>query len=266
MLKVFTSKPIKWANKEDVYMADENKLEDTTNSTSQEEEVDAKPEAKESESDSKGSPTDNKIDYAAELAIERQKREDAERALAKKRFDDSEAKRQSDQENNDERLTPSRVEELIEKKTQVILKNTLESQANMLADKLASEPAEKELILERWKTRTFPAGMSLSEQIEETFVIVNGKKLISERNEAFRGLRGKEQVNDNAASTHHDSPKSKEPTVAPDVKQVLANQGFVYNNNARRYEKKLFNGKILVKDHITGKVFQEGMSQAPIGA
>ena len=236
--------------------------------TTEPEIVDATPEAE------GGIPTEelpkdlstDKIDYEAELKIAQEARRKAEEALAKKRFkvkrEDYEEEEKEEEEEEIKSLSKEEVASMIQEENQKIAKLILENQANSLAEQFASEPAEKELIIEKWKGRTFPQGMSINEQIEEIYVIVNKKKLLSERNEALRALSGKERVNRDSSGTYQEEPKGKEPQLAPDVKSVLLSGGFVYNYNTKRHERKLPNGTVMYRDPATGKVLVEGLSQA----
>lgn len=193
---------------------------------------------------------DNKIDYEAELAKEREAREKAEKALADKRFKEAERKRKEGSGDDDETkpLTKAELRELLAEERQATQKEVRSVRAEEIAKGLTGSEAEKNLVLEIFKNRTFPPHLSLEEQLEESYVIANRKKLVGERNEALRALKGKDGVNKDAAGTHHDAPPGKEPQLSAQDKAAVTAVGVVWNATSKRYEKKLKSGKILVWD------------------
>lgn len=203
------------------------------------------------------------IDYEAELKKERERADKAEKVLADKRFKDAEKKRKKE---TGEIVEDDDSVSLIRQETERSLKQIREGQASILASQLAGSEAEKQLILAKWKNRQFPEGMELGEQINETYVLINGAKIISERNEMARGLKGKAGVNNDASISSHENFSVQEPKIAPDVKEVMVRQGFGFNKETKRYEKKLPSGSVLARDPKTGKIYQVGVPQAPIGA
>lgn len=214
------------------------------------------------------------IDYAKIAESERLAREKAEKALADLAFKKREAKRNgeeySEEEEDDKPLTRAEALELLRTEQPsgeyVTRKDLLDTQANLIADKFVGSPEEKNAVIETWKNVKFPSHYSLEQQIKGAYALVNGDKIIGERNEALRALKGREGTSRDSSTTHHDSPKGSEPQMPSDVKGALARQGFVFNSQARRYEKKLANGKLLIKDPKSGKIYQEGQRIAPIGA
>jgi len=200
--------------------------------------------------------SEDEINYEEEFKAEREKRAKAEKALAEKRFYSSEKKRKEEEfkeEEEDEKpLTMSEFRKFQDEERQKTEKLLLSREAENIASELAVSDSEKALALEIHKNRTFPSDMSLREQIEESFVIANRKKILGERNEALRALKSK--ANNDVGSTHHDGQKSKEPQIEAGIKSELSRLGFAFNQTSRRYEKKLANGKILVRDSKTGKI------------
>lgn len=208
-------------------------------------------------------PKEGEIDYEAELdkeiAIETARREKAERALdernrrkeiekelAQHRYQES----NRDDDDDDKPLTRKELDEILARDRQDKENLTNSRDIDSIVSTLASSDAEKALVLQVHRNRTFPADMPLAEQVEEAYAIANRKKIIGERNEAFRALKNK--ASKNTATTHHDPAESTEPKIAADVKQVLAQQGFTFNQTSRRFEKKLQNGTMLVRDSKTG--------------
>ena len=207
---------------------------------------DEEKEAKRAEREANKNP-DN-ADYKAQLERERKAREDAEKALADRRFKDSERKRKEREAGGEGKtLTADQLDEILAREREETRKEIQSTQIREIAGRLATSEAQRDLIVEIHKNRTFPSHLSLEEQIEEAYAISNSKKLIGERNEAMRALRGKDAVNKNPASTHRDAPVPSAPKLKPADEQALTAAGFVYNGTTRRLEKKLPNGDILVR-------------------
>jgi len=205
----------------------------------------------------------SKIDYSAELekelALAEQRAIKAEKALAEKRFKNSEKNREEDEpEDEDKPLTKSELSKLLaenEQKNQKIIET---KEAEALAERLAGSEDEKKLILAKWKNRIFPSNYSLKEQIQESYILANGSKLIAERNEALRALKGRDGINRDTADTHIEPQTTKDAEVTGDVKSVIGRRGFVFNQTTKQYEKTTANGKKLIYDKKTGNVYPEG--------
>lgn len=191
-------------------------------------------------------------EYEAELKREREAREKAETALKEQRFKESEAKRLAG-DDDDKPLTARQLEEVLARERQGFQKELHAQRIETRVRELAGSGAEAALIVEVYKNRTFPSHLSVEEQVEEAFVIANRKKILGERDEALRALRGKEGVNNDAAGTYHDQPTSP-LKIAPDMKTVLIQQGFTENRAQGHYEKKLSGGRILIADPKTGQI------------
>lgn len=114
----------------------------------------------------------------------------------------------------------------------------------------------KELVIEKHRNRTFPSNLSLKEQLEECYNSTASKKIAGERDEALRALKGKEGASNDSAGTHHDAPQGSQPKVEATLAVEMARVGFKYNKKAKRWEKPLDGGKILVrnKDGVTSIV------------
>ncbi len=194
-------------------------------------------------------------DYEAQLAREREARKKAEDALnltrAKAAERMAERKRKEaevgdDDPSKDQPLTASKLEEILARDREQNRKEVRNVQATEIAGKLATTEMEKNLIVEVWKNRTFPEHLTLDEQIEEAYAIANRKKLVGERNEALRALRGKGNINNNAAGAHHDAPKAGEPKLSSADQAGITGAGFVWNGVTRRHEKKLGRGLLII--------------------
>jgi len=200
--------------------------------------------------------------YKTELEKEKEGRKKAEKAAADKAFKLREANRKKDDDeveiDEDKPLTAKGLQTILAQERQVNQKEIRMSQAEDKIRKLTTSAPEADLITEIFKNRSFPEYLSLDEQIEEAYVIANRKKLISERNEALRGLKGKTETETTDAPTHHDQQYDQQTDsqfkIAPDEKLVMSQSGFTYNNQIRRWEKKLKNGKILARDPKTKEV------------
>ena len=192
----------------------------------------------------------------AELKREREAREKAEKALAEGRYKRAESKRKEEvqdeveESDDDKPMTRKELQAEMAKREDVVRKEMLNSEAKRLADSMSTNDTEKALILEKWKSHTFPSHISLEEQIESCYAMANRKRIIGQRDEALRALKGKSGVNKDVASTHHDALAGSAPRMAGPDAAELARVGYVYNTTAKRFEKKLPNGKLLVKKDL----------------
>lgn len=222
-----------------------------------EDEAKAKSDATDEQSDSEANDgtEDDSAQLKAELERERTARKKAEEAAAENAFKLREKKRKQEEENEeveeDEKpLTASSLQAILSKEREATRKELQSERIAQIAGDLTSNDVEKELLVERFKNRSFPSHLSLEEQMEECYAGMFSKKLVGERNEALRALKGKEGVSRNTTS-HHDAPTTQ-PKVAADLASEMARVGFKWNTTSRRYEKKLSNGQLLVKDQKTG--------------
>lgn len=117
-----------------------------------------------------------------------------------------------------------------------------------LAKQYAKTSEEKELILEVYRNRTFPDHLSLEEAVEEAWIIANKNKLKTERAELLRAVNGRKSASNDFSTTHQSPLPSSAPKMAGADAQELVRAGYSWNSTNRRYEKKLPNGKTLVKE------------------
>ena len=226
--------------------------------------TDEEKEAKRTERKAKQPNIDN-IDYKAIAEGEKEKRLKAEKAAADAAFKLRQQKREEGGDGNDndddKPLTKGELRSILAQNNQVTQKTLIVNQATIIAGTLAGTDGEADAIVETWKNRIFPDGMDLQDQIEETYAIVNRRKLIGERNEALRGLKGKDAARIDAATGHQAGQKVtvSEPKLEADMKSVLVRQGYKFNRDKVRWEKKLANGKYLVKNLKTGKLTVEAL-------
>lgn len=125
-----------------------------------------------------------------------------------------------------------------------------------LAQGMAGSDKEAELIVAKWSNRTFPKNLTLAQQIEEAYAITHSKKIIGERDEAMRALRGKQGIRRNVTGSEREGIHSgaSEPKLPPADAASIRASGFVWSQKNRRYEKKLASGKLLVRDEKTKQV------------
>lgn len=133
--------------------------------------------------------TPDPIDYQADL--DRVKRETEER-LGKKL--DKERQKRIEAENL-KGLSPDEVEALVEKKTAELdakyERKFNENKAFDEASKLASSPAERDLMLHHYNSTIVPSG-NLADDMERAYAIVNSKKLQSRVNELRAAAQSKQ--------------------------------------------------------------------------
>lgn len=199
------------------------------------------------EDESESSSTEDELDLDAELERERQAAE-PDKDKAKKEFKKRDKKRKS----GEGVITEARLQEILAADR----KERQRDDALRIAKGMAGSDKEAELIVAKWANRTFPKNLTLSEQITEAYAITHAKRLIGERNEAMRALKGKRGVTKKgAASAHREGDRNpNEPKLPPAEAASLRASGFTWNVKSRRYEKKLPNGRLLIRDNKTKQV------------
>lgn len=190
------------------------------------------------------SKKDIEIDYDAEMEKEKKGRPDPQKA--KEAFEKRESRREDEPkfEEGDKPLTRKELDAILSQERKI----NFEIRAMQIARGLSTSDKEAMLIVEKWKNRTFPHTLSLDEQIEEAYAITHRKRLIGERNEALRALKSRPGVNSDAASSHRDEPVAGEPKMSPQDRMALTAAGFAWNGKGRRWEKRLSNGNLLIRD------------------
>jgi len=197
----------------------------------------------------------SKIDYDAELEIEK-KRGKPDPEKARKAFQERHEKVKEEDEVEDEKpLTKAQLEEILSSRTEIIRKEVYADRISEIANELASDPKEALLMVEIHKNRTFPQGLSLRDQLEEAQAIANRKKLISTNNELKRALLSKDTASKDTANAQIDPMESNAPKMSANDAQAYVRAGYKFNSKDRVYERKLPNGKILVKDPKTKKTW-----------
>lgn len=233
-------------------MAIEEKKTDTTKV---EEQVDVPATGDESSKDDVDTKdTDNQPDYKAIALAEREKREKAEKALAEKNFKLRESKRKEKEEvvevdiDEDKPITSKELQRILAENTQQTEKRLNKSQVIEFAKGLAESQDEIDAIVETHSNRHFPSDLSLSEQVEEAYAIVNRKKLISTNKELKRALLSKETASNDTATTHRDPMQGTAPKLSPNDTASYKRAGFSFDTKDKVWKKKLPSGKFLIKD------------------
>jgi hypothetical protein len=219
------------------------------------EEVVETPDTKDEETQDKVIVEEDSEQLKADLKEAKEAREKAEKALADKAFKNREKNRQVEEVDEDEDEKPLTRKEFLQLSAQereVTLKKLSEEQSNKLIETYSDNPTERELISEIYKATTFPAYLSLKEQIEISHFIANRKKVLGENSELKRTLKNKTNVSKGSQGTHRESNRSvNEPAIEPQDKAEMTRLGFKWDNNKNYYSKKLSSGDFLVKDPKT---------------
>lgn len=236
-------------------MPDENKVTTDAEKAEDVEDTEGEPEGTpegESEDESETKKNDDKgIDYDSEIEKERKGKPDPKKAQEafRKRME-KRMPAESDEDSDDRPLTRREIQEMLAEER----KQRQANDAFSIARSLSQSDKEAELIVTKWQNRSFPTHLSLEEQIAESYAITHSKKIIGERNELARALRGKSGANRDGAVAHRDGIQiSKEPKLAPQDAEVIKASGFTFNQSTKQYEKKLPSGESLILDPKTKK-------------
>lgn len=223
----------------------DDKKEDDESDDKESEEDESADEEDDSESSSK---KEDELDLDAELEKERAAGKPDVRKAGES-FKDRKNKREGT--GADKPLTQADLDAVEAR----IRKEQQNERALELAKEMAGSDKEAELIVAKWANRTFPKSLTLREQMQEAYAITHSKKLIGERNEALRALKGKRTVRNDSAGAHREGDKNpNEPKLPPADVAAIRAAGFSFNNTTRQYEKKLPNGRLLVRDPKTKQV------------
>lgn len=210
----------------------------------------------------KGSDIQKGIDYEAELKKEREAREKAEQAAADAAFKLREKSRNNKQEldeqvdDEDKPLTAKDLKTYLDKQNQDMEKRLSEQKVSDMIEKFADSKEEAAYVKDIFQNRQFPSHLSLEDQVEEAYLIANRKKILGENSELKMALKNKRNVNTNAAGSHDEGLPSVEPELPSDIKTVIKQGGYTFNNSTRRWEKKTSNGTILVYDTKSKRITQ----------
>src|SRR3990167_8663830 len=185
----------------------------------------------------------NKPDYEALLAQEKERREEAERKLEETRSKAREAfkERQKKQEEDKHRQ-----------------RDTVLSEAK----KLAKSEEEAQYIVEIHRNRRFPEDMSISDQLLEAQAISAHRALRAENDELKRSLKSKETKG--SPSRGHQLPEeaggeSSAPFKGKDA-EALATIGYQWDAKSALYNRKTKDGRTIVYDPKTKKTSVQSRS------
>ncbi len=218
-------------------------------------------EAEEQEKEAPKEPL--QINHEAELKKEREAREEAERKLeetrdkARKSFKERQEKREKEEETEEtteKPITATELRDILATERQYTQKElqtgTIALKAKELAGKDASQ-AEVDRIIEIHKERTFPAYLSLDQQLAESYAIVNSPRIIAQNSELKRSLLSKDTKGTSDEGVHKDTPQKGEPQLEVSFRTELQKQNYIWDG--KQFKKKLSDGTYLIKDHKTGK-------------
>lgn len=181
----------------------------------------------------------------ADLALEKERREKAEKALADAAFKTRQAKRdeeEEEEETEDKPLTQKDLLRVLDEREARSEKKFQETEANRIAEKLSSSEAEKSLLVETWKNRTLQG--SLEEQMEEALAIINRKRIVAQNAELKRALLSKETAGKGSADAERESPGAGEPKISAFDQSAIKMAGMVWDSTKRLYKKPLMGGKL----------------------
>lgn len=204
-----------------------------------------KPEGQEEPSNDK---TEREKELEAQLEAERKKNKEQELAreryaLKREKLREKEELPEEPENEEDKPLTIGEWKKLQAEQREADMRMANQDKARELAKSMAgSSETLANLIYERWKNRPFESGLSLKEQVEDTFYSIPQVRqaLQGQNEELMRALRAKESVNRDATGAYREA--KPRPTGVKNEAFFIA-QGYVKKNG--RLEKKLPNGKIL---------------------
>src|SRR3990167_9907178 len=210
----------------------------------------------------------NKPDYEALLAQEKERREEAERKLeetrskAREAFKERQKKREEDGEPEDKPLTRAELEDILSNNRQEERKDRQRDTILSEAKKLAKSEEEAQYIVEIHRNRRFPEDMSISDQLLEAQAISAHRALRAENDELKRSLLSKETKG--SPSRGHQLPEesggeSTAPFKGKDA-EALANIGYQWDAKSGLYNRKTKDGRTIVYDPKTKKTSVQSRS------
>jgi hypothetical protein len=195
-----------------------------------------------------GSSQEDKTDYQALLLAERERADRAEKALAEKRFKNSQSKRKEEDEIEDEidedekPVTKKQFQELLARERQATQKEFQEKMALDIARANTSSEEEAQASLLFWKNRVIPTG-NLEDDIKFAIGGLNQKKIVARNAELSRALKSKSTKND----TFVDGQQDGMPKTEPKLSANSPLKDWKYAGNGV-YSKKLSSGKTMFKN------------------
>ena len=186
-----------------------------------------------------------KKEHEEELAREKERVRIEREKIAQEEYKERRKKREESGEEADEEksLTGSELRAILAEERQLTQKEILGSQIAEKARKLANSDSEATLIVEIHKNRTWPAYLTLDEQLEEAFAIANRRRLMAQNEELKRSLKSKETKKNDTAGTQRDAPAAGEPKLSGQDIQAIKAVGYVWDGAKQLYKKPIAGGK-----------------------
>jgi hypothetical protein len=184
----------------------------------------------------------------------REEKEKSDKAAADLAFKLRQQKRNDDENNDEDKpLTASQLEARLAKERQDTEKRLQKTEAERIVKGLTDSDAEAEFVLEVYNATSFPESWPLERKVRSAYAVANQEKLIGENNELKRALKGRDGVSKDTASGYQDSVKTSESKMSSQDQYAIKASGYKWNGTAKRYEKKLGDGSLLVMDPKTKK-------------
>jgi hypothetical protein len=173
--------------------------------------------------------------------------EKAKQRFEEKRRRETSTDTEDDYEDEGEKpLTRAEIEEMLNRTRQQVFNEANQDRLIEISAELAEGEQEAELIRTIHANRTFPDGMGLRDQLAEAKAIASYKREQAKTAELARKVQSQQTTARSTAVSHRDAQSKPEPQLATDKKESLKRAGYEYNEQNRRYEKKMPNGKMLV--------------------
>ena len=194
--------------------------------------------------------------YEDELKREQDARIAAEKAASDFAFKAREAVKKGEFHSDDQEqpLTKAELQQILQEERNFSTREIMRDRTEERIRTFASSETELNLMVELSKSRSFPSHYTSDDIAEEVYAIANRKRLKAERDEALLALKSRDNEYGGSGG-HHDSPRAGEPKIAAGDKQAYSSAGFTWNGTTRKYEKKLTNGNLLVKDPATKQTY-----------
>jgi hypothetical protein len=232
---------------EKILKAPEAEAPETVVNTDVAPEVTPEPEVTEDEATTEDSTSTT--DYDA-LIEEEKKGGKPDPAKARERFEKKQtepvADDEPDEEDEDRPMTRREAREFLAQQSHQTLIESNTERITDYSNEISDSDAQAEYVRTIHANRVWPANTSLREQIAESFAIADYKRVQSKNAELARTVRSQDTASHDSAVTHRDPQTGVAPKLDADMSASLKRAGYTFNNQNRRYEKPLPNGKLLV--------------------
>lgn len=206
------------------------------------------------------SKTEDKEDLTPLIEEEKKRGPDPEKAKERiiKKRQQEDPQDDDDLDEEDRPMTRAEVQELLNRNTHDTILASQKTEIQNTSEDIAETPEEAELIRTIHANRVYPVGMSIREQMQEAQAVATIQRERAKNGELARKIQSQNNVSRNTATSHRDPQAPLEPDLAPDLKDSMKRSGYTYNSSNKRYEKKLPNGKILLKEKDKAPYLAEG--------